>query len=140
MNNNEVLDINDDEILAEAELSIVGELNDIEDTEESDAANESLNSIENVIEWLNRQNEVGFTVSQRKYINLIERLDAKYPDAHIIKVRNKDGSIFAKFPLNWLHIYPPAVRELTPEQREKLLQQLQKGREKNAKRRQQSTE
>lgn len=136
MDDNHILQNTDEELLEEVEELTEDHLSD----EEDDEGRDSLNSIENVIEWLNRDREAGFTVSQRKYINLIEKLDKKYPDAHIIKVRNKDGSIFAKFPLNWVHIYPPTTRELTPEQREKLIQQLQKGRETHAKKQQQQSE
>lgn len=74
---------------------------------------------ENVIEWFNNSKEVSITASQRKFINRIEKLKEENPDEVVI-VRNQDGSIFAKLPVNWVKLKKPSKRELTDEERKEM--------------------
>ena len=74
---------------------------------------------ENVIEWFNNSKEVSITASQRKLINKIEKLKAENPD-EVVVIRNQDGSIFAKLPVNWVKIKKPSKRELTDEERKEM--------------------
>lgn len=74
---------------------------------------------ENVIEWFNNSKEVSITASQRKLINRIEKLKAENPD-EVVVIRNQDGSIFAKLPVNWVKIKKPSKRELTDEERKEM--------------------
>ena len=59
---------------------------------------------ENVIEWLNGDEEATCTFSQGRYINRVKKLAEKYPDRVKIMVQNKDGSILVKLPLKALHL------------------------------------
>ena len=73
---------------------------------------------ENVIEWLTNDSEVTVTLSQRKYITKVKKLQEKYPDEVRIVVENKDGSIVAKLPIKYIKISAP--RKVSEEQREQL--------------------
>ena len=70
---------------------------------------------ENVIEWLNNDNEVTVTLNQRRYISKVKKLQEKYPDEVRIVVENKDGSIVAKLPIKYIKISAP--RKVSEEQR-----------------------
>jgi len=63
---------------------------------------DDLNCKDNVIEWLCGSKTAAFTLSQKKYINRVERLAEKYPEKVQILHRNSDGSI-------WGHISTKAV-------------------------------
>lgn len=73
---------------------------------------------ENVIEWLTNDSEVTVTLSQRKYITKVKKLQEKYPDEVRIVVENKDGSVVAKLPIKYIKISAP--RKVSEEQREQL--------------------
>jgi hypothetical protein len=70
---------------------------------------------ENVIEWLNNDNEVTVTLNQRRYISKVKKLQEKNPDEVRIVVENKDGSIVAKLPIKYIKISAP--RKVSEEQR-----------------------
>ena len=59
---------------------------------------------ENAIEWLSGERYCTVTVSQRKWVDLINGL-AKAKRVKRITV-NKDGSITARIPLEWVSITP----------------------------------
>ena len=59
---------------------------------------------ENVIEWVNGDNEATCTFSQLKYINRIRRMSKKHPELIKIHAENPDGSILATIPLKALHL------------------------------------
>ena len=59
---------------------------------------------ENCIEWINGQNTITVTLSQKKYINKVKRMAEKHPDLVSILAENDDGSIFAHLPLKALKL------------------------------------
>lgn len=62
---------------------------------------------ENNIEFLKGQKVISATFSQLRFSNKIKKLADKYPDEVRIASQNADGSIYAKLPVNYLHIYKP---------------------------------
>ena len=115
--------------ITEEEAEELEDLLDNDISEDSDNDDAPMNSIENVIEWINRQDVVTFTISQRKYKNKIEKLAEKYPDECKIVRRNQDGSLVAKVPLSWIRISKPTVRIMTEEQKLAAVERLNKYRE-----------
>lgn len=77
---------------------------------------------ENVIEWLTNDSEVTVTLSQRKYITKVKKLQEKYPDEVRIIVENKDGSVVAKLPIKYIKISAP--RKVSEEQRDQARERL----------------
>lgn len=70
---------------------------------------------ENVIEWYNGQDILTITLSQKKFINKIKKLEKEFPDEVRIDKINKDGTILAHIPLKYLRISRP--RKLSEEER-----------------------
>lgn len=60
---------------------------------------------ENVIEWLNGDNEIACTLNQRKYITKIRKMMDKQPKSVSKFIENPDGSIFCRIPLKALKLY-----------------------------------
>lgn len=56
------------------------------------------------------------STTHRKYINKLKKLYENNKDEFTYFVENKDGSICAKIPLNWVKISPP--RQMSDEQRQ----------------------
>lgn len=54
---------------------------------------------ENCIEWLNGQNVVSVTLSQKRLVSKVKKMAEKHPDLVTILAENEDGSIFAHLPL-----------------------------------------
>lgn len=77
---------------------------------------------ENCIEWLKDSDQCTLTLTQRRFINRIEQLSKSYPEECQITARNKDGSICAHVPTNWIKIIPP--RNLSDEQKAAIAQRL----------------
>lgn len=73
---------------------------------------------ENCIEWYKDQEQATLTLSQRRTISRVEKLAVSYPEECQIIARNKDGSIYAHIPVDWIRINPG--KQLTEEQRKKL--------------------
>jgi len=63
---------------------------------------------ENVIEWFNGEKIAELSITQKSYIKQIKKLKDKYPD-DVKLVENKDGSIFATLPVEWIQIKPLQV-------------------------------
>ena len=61
---------------------------------------------DNAIEWLTGDDRVTVTFDQLKYINKIKKLAEKHPEVEI-RAENKDGSITAHLPLNFIKISAP---------------------------------
>lgn len=59
---------------------------------------------ENVIEWINGDEEVFCTFSQKKYINRIKKMAQNHPSCVEILAENKDGSLCCKIPLRAVHL------------------------------------
>ena len=74
---------------------------------------------ENAIEWINGQDKVTVTLSQERYISKVKRLADKFPEEVEIVKENKDGTLLAHIPLNYIKINR-ASRDLTEEEREEL--------------------
>ena len=71
---------------------------------------------ENVIEFLENQQQATVTFSQGRYKTRIRKLAEARPEECQIVAENKDGSICAHIPTAWVRIAPPPVR--TEAQRE----------------------
>lgn len=85
-------------------------------------------SKENVIEFLTGESHAIVTFNQRKYVNKMKRLAAKFPKECEWIVENKDGSVCAKIPLTWIKISHP--RQVSDEQREAARDRLLNSRKK----------
>lgn len=59
-----------------------------------------------------------FSSTEKVWHNKIRKLAEQYPnDVTIIKLpEDNDGCIYAKMPVKWLKLQPPAKREYTEEQ------------------------
>lgn len=71
--------------------------------------------IENVIEFLMNEKTATVTFSQGRYKSRIRKLAQSHPEECEIVAENKDGSICAHVPVEWVKIIPQ--RQLTEEQR-----------------------
>ncbi len=59
---------------------------------------------ENVIEWITGDDWMACTFTQKKYINKVRKLSAKYPHLVSNLIENHDGSIFCHLPLKALKL------------------------------------
>lgn len=80
-------------------------------------------SHENVIEFLDSEDEAMLTLSKQKYISRVKRLKESHPDEVYIK-ENVDGTIFAKVPVKWIKINP--TKAVSEEQKEKMREHIRK--------------
>lgn len=90
---------------------------------------------ENNIEFLTGYNTATVTFSNRRHITRIKKLYAQRGDEFISYHENADGSICATLPLSWVKINPGAKhdpskpkRQMSEEQKKKLLEALARGR------------
>lgn len=60
---------------------------------------------ENVIEWIDGDQEATCTFSQKKFVNRVLRMSEKSGSPVKILAKNQDGSILARVPLSAIHIY-----------------------------------
>ena len=95
---------------------------------------------ENVLEFISGTRTATVTFTNQKHINRIKKLYEERKDEFKYLVENDDGSICAKLPKKWIKINPGSKpnpnkpkREMSEEQKEKLLAGLQKYREQNKK-------
>lgn len=79
---------------------------------------------ENGVEWLNGQDTVTFSFSQKKYINKVRALAEKYPDEVKIYAENNDGSITGNLPLKFVKISAPRQVSMDDERRAILSQRM----------------
>lgn len=70
---------------------------------------------ENVIELVKDDKRATLSLSQRRTITRIKELAEKYPDKCEILAENKDGSLYAHIPVEWVRINPGM--NLTDEQK-----------------------
>lgn len=73
---------------------------------------------ENVIEFERNYSRATGTFCQPRYISRIRKLAEERPEACQIVAENKDGTIVAHFPTEWIRINPP--RELSEEEKNRL--------------------
>lgn len=90
---------------------------------------------ENGIEWLNGQDTVTFSFSQKKFINKVRALAEKYPDEVKIYAENNDGSITGNLPLKFVKISAPRQITMDDETKANLAERLRLNREKKVKER-----
>ena len=97
-----------------------------------------MENIENVIEFISNTRTATVTFTNKKHINRIKKLYEERKDEFKYLVENPDGSVCAKLPLKWIKINPGSKpdpnkpkREMSEEQKAKLLAGLQKYREQN---------
>ena len=76
---------------------------------------------ENVIEWIRGDKAAGVTLTSGRLANRVKKLAETREDVEIV-AQNKDGSIFAHIPVNWVKISPP--KELSEETKQKLRNNL----------------
>ena len=95
---------------------------------------------ENMIEFISGTRTATVTFTNQKHINRIKKLYEERKDEFKYLVENPDGSVCAKLPLKWIKINPGSKpdpnkpkREMSEEQKAKLLAGLQKYREQNKK-------
>jgi len=62
------------------------------------------------------------TAAEPWSVGMINRLKKSHPDEVKITAVNKDGSLVAELPLDWMRIKPKYTKNLTDEQREKMRQ------------------
>ena len=79
---------------------------------------------ENVIEFVKDCKRATVTFSQGRYKTRIKELAKKHPEECQIIAQNKDGSIYAHIPVDWIRINPG--KKLTKEQRKALGERLNK--------------
>ena len=79
----------------------------------------SINTNENVLEWITGDKEAAITASQKRLINRLRKLHEDNPDETVL-ITNQDGSVFAKVPVDWIKIKKPTKRELTDEERQEM--------------------
>ncbi len=84
------------------------------------------NCIENVIEWIRDEKRATLSLSQRRTISRVKQLAEQYPEECQIVAENKDGSVCAHVPVEWIRINPGM--ELTEEQRKKKAETLRANR------------
>ena len=95
---------------------------------------------ENVLEFISGARTATVTFTNQKHINRIKKIYEDRKDEFKYLVENDDGSICAKLPLKWIKINPGSKpdpnkpkKQMSEEQKAKLLAGLQKYREQNKK-------
>ena len=93
-----------------------------------------------MIEFISGTRTATVTFTNQKHINRIKKLYEERKDDFKYFKENKDGSICAKLPLKWIKINPGSKhdpnkpkKQMSEEQKTKLLAGLQKYREQNKK-------
>lgn len=77
---------------------------------------------ENCLEWLNGQDVITCTISQKKFRNKLLKMAELYPDDVKIEAMNDGVTILVKIPLKYLSIRKP--RELSEEEKRKAAERL----------------
>lgn len=80
-------------------------------------------STENVIEFLNSEDEAMLTLSKQRYISRVKKLKESHPNEVSI-TENVDGTIFAKVPVRWIKINP--TKAVSEEQRKRAKENILK--------------
>jgi hypothetical protein len=80
---------------------------------------------ENVIEWFTGDKTVSCTFPSGKFARRIIALHNKYPE-EVEYVLNKDNSIWAKIPVEYVAIRKPKTVTLTEEQKKERSEQMKR--------------
>ncbi len=87
------------------------------------------NDKENVIEWVRDEKRATLTLTQGRYRSKIKKLAKTHPEECQIVEDNKDGSIVAHIPVNWIKISPlKKVNEQQKEQARERMKMMQNNR------------
>ena len=78
--------------------------------------------IENVIEFIKDEKRATVTFSQGRFKTKIRKLAESHPEECQIVAENKDGSICAHVPVNWVKISP--VKQMSEKQIESATKNL----------------
>lgn len=79
---------------------------------------------ENAIEFMTGENMCVVSLTSPKRINRVQKLYSERKDDFVYLHENADGSICAKFPERWIKINPPAQREYTEEERQRMAERM----------------
>lgn len=85
--------------------------------------------IENVIEFIKDEKRATVSFSQGRYKSRIRELAKKHPEECQIIAENRDGSMCAHIPVDWIRINPSL--ELTDEQKERRSEKMKELRANN---------
>lgn len=116
---------------AQIEDELEEELEDMLEIDEVDEKNDVVRVAdfkENAIEWYNGNDIITVTLSQRRFINKINRLAKLYPNEVKIDKVNNEGTILAHIPLSYLKFQRP--RTMTEEEKNIARERLAKYRKK----------
>ena len=83
---------------------------------------------ETVYGHMNGQDYFSVDSGEKSVINRVIKLKEQFPDKVEIVTENKDGTITARVPADWIKIRPKTHRELTDEQREAAAERLRAAR------------
>lgn len=78
--------------------------------------------LENGIEFIKDAKVATAQFSQGRYKSRIKKLAEKYPEECKILAENKDGTLLAHIPVEWVKIIPP--RQLSEEQKKEIAERL----------------
>ena len=67
-------------------------------------------NVENGIEFIKDAKTATVQFCQGRYKSRIKKLAEKYPEDCAILAENKDGTLLAHIPVEWVKISPPAAR------------------------------
>ena len=81
------------------------------------------------IEWIKGEKKASVTAPNASRIKgKVLKLAESHPD-EVDYIINKDGSIFAHVPVDWVKISPPTKMNLTEEEKQKRAERMRKVRE-----------
>lgn len=72
---------------------------------------------ETVYEHISGGNTFTITAAERWSVTMLRRLKEKYPEQVEVLYENKDGSILAHVPFDWMRIVPKKQDTRSPEER-----------------------
>lgn len=84
---------------------------------------------ETVYGHLKGQDYFSVDSGEQAVINRVRKLKEQYPDDVEIVAENKDGTICARVPADWVKIRPKKHIELTDERRQELSERIKKAQE-----------
>lgn len=86
--------------------------------------------VENAIEFLKDGELATVTFTQGRFKSRVIKLAEQKPDQCQVLSCNKDGSICAHLPVDWIRISPPTKLKLSDEQRQKRTERMRQNRRK----------
>lgn len=86
---------------------------------------------ETVYEHIEGGDTFTVTAAERWSVGMLRRLAEKFPDEVTITAENRDGSIVAHVPFDWMRIVPKKRVNLSEERRRQLADNLERARSAN---------